>query len=285
MHVVAGATGNTGNIVVERLLASGAKVRAWVRSEEKGAALAKKDAELAVVDLDDAASIERGLAGAESAYLMLPPDHHAEDYLAAQAARAERLVAAAKKAGLKHVVLLSSVGAQHPDGTGVIRTLHDAEQRIVKSGIPHTFVRASYFQENWASVLPAAKGDGVLPQMLGDAGKAIPMVATRDIGETAAQALLGAPRGILELEGPARYAPNQVAAIVAELLGRDVRCLDVPFEAQEAQLTSFGFSAAVAALFREMNEGIASGHVDFEGGAATHLEGTRSLKETLADLL
>lgn len=283
MYVVAGATGNTGSVVANALLDAGEKVRVWVRSEAKGAALAARGAELAVVDLEDADSIARGLAGADAAYLLLPPAITAEDYLGIQAERAERLVAAAEAAQLKHVVVLSSIGAHHADGTGVIRALHDFEQRVEASGLPHTFVRAAYFQENWGGVLPVAAQDGVLPQMLGDASRPIPMVATEDIGRTAAKALLEGPQGVVELEGPARYSPRDTAAAAAEVLGKAVATVDVPFEAQEAQLQSFGISADVAALFREMNEGIARGHVDFEG-TGTHVRGERPLKATLAAL-
>ncbi len=283
MYVVAGATGNTGKIVAERLLEKGEKVRAWVRSEEKGAGLAAKGAELAIVDLENGESVAEGLAGAKAAYFLLPPAIAAEDFLAIQAERAERLVAAAERAGLEHVVLLSSIGAQHPDGTGPIRALHDFEQRIEASGIPHTFVRAAYFQENWGGVLPVAAQDGVLPQMLGDASRAIPMVATRDIGETAAKALLDGPQGVIELEGPERYSPADTAGVAAELFDKPVTTVDVPFEAQEAQLQNFGVGASLAALFREMNEGIARGHVDFEG-TGTHVRGEQALKATLATL-
>ena len=67
------------------------------------------------------------------------------------------------------------------------------------------------------------------------------------------------------------------------MLGKSVATVDVPFEAQEAQLQSFGISANVAALFREMNEGISRGHVDFEG-TGTHVRGEQPLKATLATL-
>ena len=282
MYVVAGATGNTGTIVAERLLAEGKAVRAWVRSEAKGGALKAKGAELAVVDLDDAESVRAGLEGAEAAYLLLPPARDSEDFLALQSARAQRLVDAARSTGVEHLVLLSSVGAQHPDGTGVIRVAHDLETRVRASGIAHTFVRAAYFQENWRGMLPIAASDGILPQMLGDGQRAIPMVATEDIGRVAARALLDRSAGVIELEGPARYAAQDVAAVAAGKHGREVTVVDVPFEAQEAQLQSFGLSADLAALMREMNEGIARGRVDFEGGAGVrHLRGARSIADTL----
>ena len=165
----------------------------------------------------------------------------------------------------------------------MIRSVHDFEERVRASGISHAFLRPSYFHENWAGMLPVAAQDGVLPQMLGDANQAIAMVATRDIGETAAHALLERTTGTIELEGPERHSPVATAAIVSELLGKDVATVDVPFEAQEAQLQSFGISANVAALYREMNEGIASGHVDFEG-TGTHVRGSQALKATLASM-
>jgi uncharacterized protein YbjT (DUF2867 family) len=287
MYAIAGATGNTGRIVAETLLAQGAPVRAWVRTEAKGAELEAKGAELAVVDVEDDASVRAGLEGARAAYLLLPPPDLSKDgFLESRARVAERLTAAAKDAGVEHVVLLSSVGAQHAEGTGVIRSLYDMEGRLTRAGIASSFVRAAYFVENWGSVLPAARADGVLPQMLGDASRKIPMVATRDIGATAAGALLEGPdaAGVIELEGPERYAPTDVAAAVGSLLGKPVQTVDVPFEAQVETLQSFGMSEDVASLFAEMNRGIADGHVDF-AGAGRHVRGETALEDVLRALL
>ncbi|MEZ4336967.1 MAG: NmrA family NAD(P)-binding protein [Sandaracinaceae bacterium] len=287
MFAILGATGNTGRVVAETLLAAGEDVRVLVRSEDKGAALAAKGAEVRVVDVGDEASLRAGLEGARGAYLLLPPPSYGDDgFLASRAAVAKRVADAVAASGLEHVVLLSSIGAQHPDGTGVIRSLHDAEARLRATGVPATFVRAAYFMENWGSVLPAAQGDGVLPQMLGDASVAIPMIATLDIGRTAAEALREGPSaaGVIELEGPARYAPTDVAAAVGRRIGRAVQAIDVPFEAQVQTLQSFGMSEDVASLFTEMNRGIASGHVGF-ADEGRHVRGTTTLDEVLGALL
>lgn len=287
MHAIIGATGNTGRVVAQELLAAGEPVRVLVRSEAKGAELAQKGAEVSVVDLEDDASVRAALEGATSAYYLLPPPDVSKDaFLATRAVIAERLTAAAKDAGLGHVVLLSSVGAQHAEGTGVIRSLHDFEGRLRGAGVPATFVRAAYFMENWASVLPAAQGDGVLPQMLGDASRAVPMVATRDIGATAAKALREGPSaaGVIELEGPARYSPADVAAAVSAKLGKPVSPVDVPFEAQVPTLQSFGMSEDVASLFAEMNRGIHDGVVDFTD-EGTHVRGTTPIDTVLGALL
>ena len=183
-------------------------------------------------------------------------------------------------------MLLSSIGAQHAEGTGVIRSLHHFENLLRDSGIPSTFVRAAYFMENWASVIPAAQGDGVLPQMVGDASRAIPMIATKDIGTTAASALREGPSaaGVIELEGPARVSPTDVAAALSTKLGKPVTPVDVPFEAQPQTLQSFGMSEDVANLFTEMNRGIHGGTVDF-ANEGTHVRGTTPIDAVLAQLL
>lgn len=132
--------------------------------------------------------------------------------------------------------------------------------------------------ENFGSVLPAAKGDGVVPIMIGDQAQS--MVAAKDIGAAAAKALLdGKTVDIIELEGP-RYTPGDVAAAFADALGRPVNPVAVPFEAQAPTLQSFGLSENVASLFAEMNAGIARGHVDFDG-AGTRLRGDTSLAEVV----
>ncbi|MCB9592000.1 MAG: NAD(P)H-binding protein [Sandaracinaceae bacterium] len=287
MYVIVGATGNTGRVVAEQLLAEGREVRAWVRSEARGADLAEAGASLAVVDVEDDASVRAGFEGARAAYLMLPPPDYSKDgFLATRARIAKRLVDGAVAAGLEHVVLLSSIGAQHPEGTGVIRSLHHTEELLRASAIPATFLRPAYFVENWGSVLPAAQGDGVLPQMLGDATAPVPMVATRDIGRAAARALLEGPSaaGVIELEGPTRPSPVDIAASVASILGRPVAPIDVPFDAQVATLQSFGMSQDVASLFNEMNRGIAAGHVTFDG-SGTHERGETDATTVLRALL
>ena len=72
----------------------------------------------------------RALAGAEGAYLLIPPNYKAEDALEYGFRVGEALAGAVRTSGIPHVVLLSSVGAQHADGTGPIRSLHHAESVI-----------------------------------------------------------------------------------------------------------------------------------------------------------
>ena len=154
---------------------------------------------------------------------------HAVRVIVRDAAKAEAFVArgatvAVTASKVTHVVLLSSVGAHLPSGSGPIAALYPVEHAL--STLPDTGVsllRAGYFMEN----LPGNFGmlDKGLLVAFHSGSLAIPMVATRDIGATAAALLV---------EGP----PAPGSARIVELSGADITFEDVAGvdEAQRAQL-------------------------------------------------
>lgn len=283
MFVITGATGNTGSVAAEALLAAGKQVRVVVRDAQKAEGLKARGAEVVVADLTDERALERAVAGAQSVYFLSPPDMTSSNFVAERKALTEKQVATFARAKVPHVVLLSSIGAQHTTGTGPIRTLHNAEQQLRSAGIPSTFVRAAYFVENWGAVLHPVKADGVLPSFIA-LEAATPMVSTRDIGQAVANALLEGPQGtrVIELAGPTDPTPREVAATFAKILGRPVQAVAPPIAAVVPTFTSFGISQNIAELYQEMYEGIASGHVVAEGGEK--VRGTTSLEDTLRQL-
>jgi len=284
MFAIAGVTGNTGSVVAETLLAQGKKVRVIVRDAAKGESWRAKGAEVVIADLSDRAALTRALTDVAGAYLLLPPDGTTKTPLELNAARTDVLVAAIKDARVPHVVFLSSIGAQHADGTGPIRGLHHAEQELAKTGAALTFVRAAYFQENWGAALGMLP-QGVLPTFV-PAGFAYAQVSTKDIGRTAAAALVegGAGTQIIELAGPRDLTAHDVAAAAARLSGKPVAASEAPTSAVVPTFTSFGLSAEVSDLYREMYEGIASGKVAWEGRTARFVRGSVTIDETLAKL-
>ena len=285
MYAIAGVTGHTGSVVADTLLAQGKPVRVIVRDAAKGESWKAKGAEVAIADLADRAALTKALTGASGAYLLLPPDVTTKTPLEANAARTATFVAAVKDSKIPHVVFLSSVGAQHASGTGPIRALHHAEQQLATTGAALTFVRAAYFQENWGAALGMLP-QGVLPTFI-PAGFAYPQVATKDIGRTAAAALVEGGQGtqIIELSGARDLTANDVAAAAAKLTGKPVVAAEAPTSAVVPTFTGFGISAEVAELFREMYEGIASGKVAWEGGAARAVRGSVEIDTTLSQLL
>jgi len=277
MFVVAGVSGNTGSVVADSLLARGKKVRVVVRDAAKGEPWKKKGAEVAIAALDDAQALGKALAGAEGAYLLSPPDMGATDFLAQRKKTLDAIAEAIDAAKVPHVVFLSSVGAQHADGTGIIKSVHGAEQRLGRTSAKTSFVRAAYFLENWGAVLGAVTGAGHLPTFL-PPDLRIPMVASKDIGLVAANTLLeGPPSGksqILELAGPKDYSSRDLAEVLAKVVGKPVELQAAPTDAVVPTFTGFGISANIAELFRQMYVGIADGTVAFEGNGARQVRGS-----------
>ena len=215
----------------------------------------------------------------------MPPDYAASG-LVERAARIARAVRTATEAAdLPRLVFLSSEGAHLPDGTGVIRSLHAAEQALSGVRTRLTLLRATYFQENFAPLVGLAAAQGVLPTMLTDLDRPQRMVATADIGRVAAELLTAqdAP-ALVELAGPDDPSPRAVAAAFAAALGRDVAPVVPPREAWEGILREAGLGAEGARLLAEMYDGINAGRVRTSGDVPL-TRGRIAIAETLRGLV
>ena len=267
MYVITGASGHTGSVVARTLLERGERVRVVLRDEAKADAWRQWGAEVALAELHDASALSLAMMGARGAYLLLPPPAPSStDVLGDRLLMVDAMGQAVKASGLPHFVLLSSMGAQHAEGTGILKTLYLAERELGALGVPMTILRAAYFMENWGTALPPAVEAGVLPSFFGPSDRPIHMVATRDVGEVAARMLLepALSRRVVELAGPVDYSPDEVADTAARLLGRRVHVVERLPAALVPMLEDLGFSTELAHLMREMTEGINRGQVFFE---------------------
>jgi uncharacterized protein YbjT (DUF2867 family) len=284
MHLVLGVSGNTGKVVAETLLDAGKTVRVFVRDAKKGEPWKARGAEVAIGGIDDDRALAGALRGAEAAYLLLPPHFEATNPSEENAQRTRIFEKALGASPVKHVVFLSSIGAQHDHGTGPILSVHDAETVLGKSRSDVTFLRAAYFMENWGSSLYAL-GQGKLPTFL-TADRPFPMVATHDIGTTAAKLLLEGGRGkrVVELAGPREYSPRDAAAALTEIVGKPVAVEQGPVDAMAAALQGAGVNSAWAHLYQELTLGVNTGIVDWEKGRPRE-RGTTDLKAVLSTLV
>jgi uncharacterized protein YbjT (DUF2867 family) len=253
-------------VVADFLLQQGKPVTVIVRSADKGREWEAKGAKVAVGVLEDADALRGVLAGAGGAYLLVPPGYTADRCLEDRRRITDSLATAVAQSGIPHVVLLSSIGAHWDSGTGTILSVHEAEVALTASARNLTVLRGSYFLENWAPVLGAAREQGVLPSFL-MAARRIPMVATRDIGRVASESLLhpASGRQVIELAGPEEYSPEDIARAVGSVLHRSVRVEQAPLSAVVPTFRSFGFSEDAARLFEEMYGAVNSGRIVFEG--------------------
>ncbi len=276
MYVVVGANGRAGGEVARALIACGAAVRVVLRRKEQGEKWRAMGAEVAIADIEDRDAMAVALKDVSGAFLLNPPPVSGDPF-----ARTEELGAAlaeaAQQALLSKAVVLSSIGAQHVSGTGVIATLNRFEALLDGVAPATAFLRSGYFVETWSEVAHAVISESVLPSFI-DPARNIPMVSTIDVGRAAASLLCEAWTGkrIVELGGPEDWSPGDVASSFAEILGRPVTPALVPNEQRAALLAAEGVPGEVANALLGMYEGIENGLFRRQDGTE-HRRGTVSL--------
>jgi uncharacterized protein YbjT (DUF2867 family) len=286
-YAVFGVTGRTGAAAADALLHAGHAVRVVVRDPAKGRPWAERGAEIAVADLTDLAALTRALSGVRGAYVVSPQQYGLDDLFARADLIARTTARAAAAAHVPRLVALSSVGADRESGTGWIGMNRMFEQRLGDAGVSTTFLRAAYFMENWMPMVGQAVRNGTLPTFLAPPRRAIPMVATKDVGSAAAALLRDDRTGnrIVTLAGPKDYAPDDVAAIVAATLDRPVDVAALPEAEWPAALAGAGFSPAALAGFTEMTRGLNDSHIDIRSDpCAVEWAGTTPLERVIAEL-
>jgi len=223
MYVVLGASGNTGHVVAKNLLAREQKVRVVGRDAARLQPLAAEGAEVFIADVTDARALTKAFHKADSAYTLIPPNLTSNDVRAFQDRVSDAIVTAVQNAGVKNVVSLSSIGADKAAGTGPVVGLYNLEQKLNRiDGANVLHLRAGYFMEN---TLPQVGAIRMLVSMAGPVrpNLKLPMIATRDIGSFAADALLRlAFRGkqTQELQGQRDLDYIEAAGIIGKAIGK-----------------------------------------------------------------
>ncbi|WP_416901695.1 NAD(P)H-binding protein [Micromonospora echinospora] len=266
MITVMGATGNTGRKITKLLLEAGEEVLALGRSPEKLAELAAMGARTVAGDVRDARHLTSAFAGADAVYTLTAFDPTLPDYHADQDRRGEAIVEAVRESGVRHVVALSSIGAELSGGNGFIASLHRQEQRLrALDGVDVMLLRPGAFFEGFHAALETIRHEGVVADSVAPDAK-VPMVATADVAAVAAGALRERNwSGIVvrELLGPRDLTYAEVTAVIGAAIGRpDLAYVRLPDEELVAILTgSAGFSSDFAALLVEFNRALSDGRL------------------------
>lgn len=265
MYVILGATGHTGGVVAETLLAKQQKVRVVGRSRERLSRFASRGAEAFEADITDSAALTRAFQGARAVYAMIPPNLTANNVRAYQDQVVESIAKALEAAKVTHVVALSSVGSDKPDKTGPVVGTHVMEERFAK--IPNLNVlniRAGYFMENLLPQVDAIKNFGMMAGPV-SADLPLPMIATRDIGAFAAQALLDLKftgQQPHELLGQRDIAYTEIARIIGTAIGKPALAyVQLPGEQIVQAMTQMGMSKNMATLLVEMSDSLNTGYM------------------------
>jgi uncharacterized protein YbjT (DUF2867 family) len=232
MILITAATGQVGGQAARELVATGAPVRALVRDAAGATGLA--GAEVVTGSFDDDVSLARALDGIDT---MLLAGRDSPDAVAQH----QRVLEHARRAGVRHVVKLSAIGAAADSPVALMRDHHEVDEEVRRGPAEWTFLKPHLFMQNLLRAADAIRRDGILAAPMG--GERFPLVDTRDVGAAAAVVLAdpGAhTRQTYALTGPDAYTYDEVAAALAAVAGRSVAYEPVSPEAYEARLLAAG---------------------------------------------
>ncbi|SAL04004.1 NmrA family protein [Caballeronia arationis] len=284
MYAITGITGQVGGALANALLEKNVAVRAVVRDADKGRAWAARGCDMALARMDDAASLAEAFRGAEGVFILPPPEFDPAPGFPEARAVIDAVKSALEAARPAKVVCLSTIGAQAEQSNLLTqRTL--MEEALGDLPMPVAFLRPAWFMENAAWDVASARDEGVIRSFLQPLDKPVPMIATADIGRVAAQMLMENWHGrrIVELEGPQRVTPNDIADTFARILGRPLRAEAVPRETWGALFRSQGTRDPMPRI--QMLDGFNEGWIEFEGDPAGIVKGDVGLEAVLRGLV
>lgn len=248
MILVTGATGTVGRELVAELARRDAKVRAMSRNP--GAV--PGGVETVAADLGDPAALGVALAGVERVFVLASgPDRVAHE---------RNLVAAARRAGAARLVKLSALTVEDDTADDVITGWHGAaEQAVTGSGLSWTILRPGAFMSNTLSWAGMIRHQGRVFAPFTDVQTAA--VDPADVATCAAAVLLedGHDGQAYPLSGPALLSARDQAAILGEVLGREIALTEIPLEAARQRMLQAGISVEIADAVLATAAGAGSG--------------------------
>jgi len=267
--VVTGATGQLGRLTVEALLERGidpAEVVATGRSVEKLADLAERGVRVERLDFDDVPASAPWLTTGDVLLLVSGSE------VGKRVPQHTAVVELAQRAGVSRIVYTSAPAAD--DTTLVLAPEHAATERVIRaSGLPFTFLRNGWYDENYLPAFEQAKAIGVV---VGNAGDGRVASAPRaDYAEAAAVVLStdGHDDAVYELSGDVAWTLDDLAATFGDVLGREVTYQRLTAEQHRAALLEHGVPDEIAALLVAIDDNIADGLVAVTTGELTKLLG------------
>lgn len=236
--LVTGATGTVGSEVVKQLSSAGQKVRAAVRSTTRADSSDKlKGVELVEMDYNKSETLATAFKDADKLFLLTPGSSKAAEF-------ASNLVTEAKKAGIKHIVKQSLMGADQEVDLDHIHLHRKAEKIIEESGIPFTFLRPNDFMQNFVNFYgPSIRSKNAIYLPAEDAK--VSFVDVRDIAAVAVKALTDDERSrhngkAYTITGPEALSYYQAAEILSNETGKKISYVNVSEEVLRLGMKDMG---------------------------------------------
>lgn len=249
-HLVIGATGNIGSRVVQRLVDSGARPSVFVRSARRARSLFGDHVDIHVGDLEKpGCSLATALAGVDGVFLVTD---------GSDLEKRDRAVAfAARHAGVRHVVKLSTLDVRTGIGTG---PWHErGEDAVRESGMAFTFIQAAGFMSNVLGWSESIRREGVLRSSTG--GGKIAFIHPDDIAAVAAAALTTRDHDgqSLVITGRKALSYGEMAAAVGRAIRKPVGFEEISDEQAYARTAEWAgeglYVDALVDIWRAVREG------------------------------
>lgn len=287
MIVITGATGNTGRVAAETLLEKGEKVRVVGRDASRLQPLVAKGAEAVTAQMEDPVSLAKALEGATAGYVLIPQNPGSEDYRSYQHLVADAIAFAVGEARVPYVVTLSSIGAQHVEGTGPIAALHRLEHKLSQMrDLNVLHVRSDFFMENLLMSIGPLRKFGMLPGAF-PPDFAHGWIATRDVGAYVARRIAARDfSGISaqEITGPRDLSSKEIAAIIGPAIGKPtLSYTQLPLMMLEPAMAQM-MPKKTAALIAEMWKGTKDGLIKREQPRTPENTGPTTMETFVAEV-
>lgn len=264
LFVVMGGTGKIGHVLCDSLLKNGHRVKALGRDQKKLGVLKNLGAEVVTIDdFGHLASLTSAFKGADGVFSFIPPGYSVDNYAAFQDTVSDAICKALQKNKIRYAINLSSLGANHSNGTGPIRGLYRHEQLLrTVSGLNVIHLRPSYFMENLFTSIPLIHQARMLGTPLrGDLP--MPLIATWDIGLKAAelmQLMNVSGHAVFEFVGPRAVTMKETTKLLGNAIGKmNLEYVQIPYTDAEKGMVAAGIKPSTAALLIEMYKAINSG--------------------------
>jgi uncharacterized protein YbjT (DUF2867 family) len=284
MNVIMGASGQVGWAVAVNLLKNRQPVKGVIRNERKAAKLKQAGAAVALADIHDEPALTASFKDATAVLVLTPETGKEQDMISDARSVVQNYRRAVEKSPVKKIIALSSIGAQHEEGTGNLRMSYMLEHAFSGLSAKKIFIRPSYYFSNWLAYADSVKTEGVLPTFF-PPDLSIPMISPLDVAEIIANIMTDDRNAdaeiVYELEGPSAYNSIQVAEAFSEVLRKPVRVQHIDRSEWENSLKAMGFSQDGIRNFIEMTEAVIAGKALPEKTNTINVKGKTTLKEYL----